>query len=49
MEKGWDQRKRVYFMGEGKSLIFKASPQNTLISKVPTFLPVLLGGYGGER
>lgn len=49
MEKGWDQRQRDHFT-EGKSpSSSRHSPQNTLIFKVPTFLPALLGGCGGEE
>lgn len=49
MEKGWDQGQRAYFMGEGKSLIFKAPSsrhshlQGTLLSTCPA------EWYGGER
>lgn len=48
MEKGWDQGQRAYFMGEGKSLILRHPPQNTLTCKVPFFLPALLSDMVGR-
>ena len=34
-EKGWGQKQRAYFMGEGKSLIFTASYSKHLLSTLP--------------
>lgn len=34
-EKGWARKQRAYFMGEGKSLIFKVLPSKHLLSTHP--------------